>query len=121
MFDLSAIWLPTCHEDIHRIPAAIKAVSLAGVQNITDSDLYLLPSSLERLYIVDSKHLVNLHGLHHLKSLKYLEINLCCNITKESINELCIALPGTKIEIWGCWQIESSKLCTSYSACPTPT
>lgn len=99
---------PTNSENMKSFPSDTIATSLRHHKNLTDEELYELPESLERVYIACSSNISHLRGLHHLKNLKFLDIDVCCSITKEALDEIKIALPNCNVNTWGCWQLSDS-------------
>jgi hypothetical protein len=99
---------PTNSQEIKEYPLGTTATSLRNVAKLTDADLYNLPNSLEQLYIACASQITHLKGLHHLKNLKSLDIDVCPFITKEALDDLRTALPNTDVKTWGCWQLAAS-------------
>lgn len=103
------IWYhPKTSSDMHQFPSGTTATSLRHVHNLSDDDLYHLPESLERVYLACCSKVKHLKGLHHLKNLEIIDIDVCDKITKEALDELKLALPTAKIDTWGCWQLAES-------------
>jgi hypothetical protein len=96
---------PTSSQEMKKFPQGTTATSLRQFVHLSDADLYNLPVSLEHVYIACSSGITHLKGLHHLKNAKTLMIDVCNNITKEALDDLKTALPDTKVETWGCWQL----------------
>lgn len=98
-------FIPTSRQEMKEFPLGTIATSLRHVNNLSDTDLYHLPMSLQKVYIACSTQITHLKGLHHLKNLKSLDIDVCQSITIEALDELKVALPNTNIKTWGCWQL----------------
>jgi hypothetical protein len=96
---------PKNREDLQLFPNDATATTLRPLPDCTDDDLYLLPESLQRVYIACCDKLVHLQGLHRLSNLTHLDIEVCRGITQNAINDLRQALPNTKVCTWGCWQL----------------
>jgi hypothetical protein len=104
--DSDYIWYcPKNRNEIKSFPAGTTAVNLRHYENLSDDDLYDLHESLEKVYIACCSNITHLRGLHHLKNLKHLDIDVCNSITQESLVEIKRMLPNAIVSTWGCWQL----------------
>lgn len=106
MIEDKDVWFyPKNSGHMKAFPEGTTATSLRHYPGLTDEDLFLLPDTLERIYIACCPNIVHLKGLHHLKNLECLDIDVCCNITKEALDDVKKALPNASVKTWGCWQL----------------
>lgn len=103
--DKYTCYYPKSRENMKTFPEGTTATSLRHYPSLTDEDLFSLPDTIEKLYIACCANIVHLKGLHHLVNLKYLDIDVCCNITQDALDDVKKALPNVDVNTWGCWQL----------------
>lgn len=97
---------PNNMEDLAELPQDSDKVHLSMLGTVlTDKDLDNLPCTITTLVLTGCKHLTDLSRLTKYKNLISVKCENCMGLTQEGIHALQKALPGLRVDTWGCWQL----------------
>jgi hypothetical protein len=100
---------PSNAKELRSLPAKVQKLNLRQIaEDLRDEHLSNLPDTLEYLDLTGCRYLNKLNGLVNKVHLRRVDCLLCSGLTQKSVSDFYKALPDTKLDLWGCWQMRST-------------